>query len=244
MIDTEDTGLAVPFFNTNAPYDPERVAEALWVGAWMAARSEEVGRPPLRGGITLPDGTFYQTLQAGDLPRLDGRSGVAAFAAAKAAGKEAAKDMATEAAISLALAGTSFAMTRYAGEAADAARAGRYSDEATEVGQTVRNAGKEFEEKVQETFRKKIIRKNEEILNPDGSLYTEIDFETADAVFEVGLSLKGKLTQIRRQAEIAQARGKKLIVIYGPDTSPGTIRSYKTELRDMWGNSISFVPHP
>ncbi len=76
-----------------------------------------------------------------------------------------------------------------------------------------------------------------------GRVIGEIDFETAEAIVEVGTSLKGKVGQLHKLAEIAKQRAKRLDVIYGPDTSQGTLNFLKESLRKKWGNRVRFIPH-
>jgi hypothetical protein len=71
----------------------------------------------------------------------------------------------------------------------------------------------------------------------------EIDFETAEAIVEVGISLRGKVDQLHRLAEVAKQRAKRLDVIYGPDTSPGTLNFLKESMAKKWGNRVRFIPH-
>ncbi len=107
----------------------------------------------------------------------------------------------------------------------------------------VKSAGDLFEERVKNTFSKEIIRQNEILRNSAGKVIGEIDFETAEAIAEVGLSLRGKVNQLHRLAEIAKQRGKRLDVIYGPDTSPGTFKFLQESLAKKWGNRVRFIPH-
>jgi RHS repeat-associated protein len=106
------------------------------------------------------------------------------------------------------------------------------------------SAGDAFESSVRNTFRNQIIRHNEIIRDPTGRMVTEIDFETAEAIVEVGLSLGGKLPQLHRLADIAAQRGKRLDVIYGPATSPGTLQAFRDSLQRRHGNRVRFYPHP
>jgi len=105
------------------------------------------------------------------------------------------------------------------------------------------NIGGAFEDAVKNTFRKKIIRQNEVLKDATGKVIGEIDFETAEALVEVGSSLKGKLPQLHKLAEIAKQRAKRLDVIYGPDTAPGTLNALKESLGKKFGNRVRFIPH-
>ena len=68
-------------------------------------------------------------------------------------------------------------------------------------------------------------------------------FETVDAIVEAVLSLKGKLPQLHKLAEVAASRGKRPDVIYGPRTRPGTIRAFKESLRKTHGLRVRFIRH-
>ena len=114
-------------------------------------------------------------------------------------------------------------------------------DDGVEV--VARSAGDLFEDAVKETFRKKIIRENEILRDKAGKVIAEIDFETAEAIVEVGISLKGKVGQLHKLAGIAAQRGKRLDVIYGPNTSQGTLNFLMESLRKKWGNRVRFIPH-
>jgi hypothetical protein len=103
--------------------------------------------------------------------------------------------------------------------------------------------GELFEQSVKDTFRKKIIKENEILRDRSGKVIGEIDFETSEATYEVGISLKGKTDQLHKLAEIAQQKGKRLDVVYGPDTSPSTLEFLKESLRKKWGNRVRFIPH-
>ena len=107
----------------------------------------------------------------------------------------------------------------------------------------VRSAGDLFEDSVKNTFRKKIIRQNEVLRNRAGKVIGQIDFETAEAIVEVGISLKNKTRQLHKLAEIAKQRAKRLDVIFGPDTSPGTLKFLKESLQKKFGNRVRFIPH-
>ena len=106
-----------------------------------------------------------------------------------------------------------------------------------------KSPGELFEESVRETFKKKIIQQNEVLRDASGRVIGEIDFETAEALVEVGLSLGGKTKQLVRLAEIATERAKRLDVFYGPETSPGTLKKLEQTLRLRFGNRVRFIPH-
>ena len=110
-------------------------------------------------------------------------------------------------------------------------------------GGRIRGRGELFEERVRNTFRNKIIRQNEVLRDSAGRVIGEIDFETAEAIVEVGTSLKKKLPQLHKLAGIAKQRAKRLDVIYGPDTPPGTLKAVKQSLRKKWGSRVRFIPH-
>ncbi len=103
-------------------------------------------------------------------------------------------------------------------------------------------AGEAFERAVKETFKRKIIREGE-VVYRNNKIFQEIDFEIPDALVEAGISLKDKLSELHRLAELAAERSKQLIVVYGPRTSQGTLRAYKASLRKKWGNRVRFIPH-
>ncbi|HKY40899.1 MAG TPA: RHS repeat-associated core domain-containing protein, partial [Polyangiaceae bacterium] len=105
------------------------------------------------------------------------------------------------------------------------------------------SAGEAFEESVKSTFRKKIITENEIVRDASGKVVAEIDFETTEAIVEVGTSLGSKLPQLHKLAAIAKERTKRLDVIYGPGTSPATLRAFKESLAKKWGNRVRFIPH-
>ncbi len=107
----------------------------------------------------------------------------------------------------------------------------------------LKSAGEQFEESVQNTFRNKIIRQNEVLRNSAGRVLGEIDFETTEAIVEVGTSLRGKVGQLHKRAQVAKDRAKRLDVIYGPDTSEGTLKFLQESLRTKWGNRVRFIPH-
>lgn len=107
----------------------------------------------------------------------------------------------------------------------------------------MKSAGELFEERVQNTFRNKIIRQNEVLRDSAGRVLGEIDFETAEAIVEVGTSLRGKVGQLHKLAQVAKDRAKRLDVIYGPDTSEGTLKFLQESLRKKWGNRVRFIPH-
>jgi hypothetical protein len=106
-----------------------------------------------------------------------------------------------------------------------------------------KSAGELFEESVKNTFRKKIIRQNEILRDSAGRVVGQIDFETSEAIYEVGISLRGKVGQLHKLAEVAKQRAKRLDVVYGPDTPPGTLEFLKESLRKKWGNRVRFIPH-
>jgi hypothetical protein len=110
-------------------------------------------------------------------------------------------------------------------------------------GPRILSPGDAFEAAVKRTFRGKIISQNEILRDATGRVIGEIDFETAEAIVEVGLSLRGKLSQLHKLAAIAVQRGKQLIVVYGPETAPGTLGELKRSLRLKWGNRVRFVYH-
>ena len=128
-------------------------------------------------------------------------------------------------------------------------RWGKKADDVDETGKgkggggTAKSPGDLFEESAKKTFRKKIIRENEVLRDSTGKVTGEIDFETAEAIVEVGISLKGKAGQLHRLAEIARQRAKRLDVIYGPNTSSGTLKFLRESLRKKWGNRVRFIPH-
>jgi hypothetical protein len=105
-----------------------------------------------------------------------------------------------------------------------------------------KSAGELFEDRVKAIFRKKIIRENELLRDAAGKVIGEIDFEIPEALVEVGISLAGKMKQLHRLAEVAAQRGKKLLVIYGQDTAPGTLEALKKSLGKKWGNRVVFIP--
>jgi hypothetical protein len=90
--------------------------------------------------------------------------------------------------------------------------------------------GDQFEERVKNTFRNKIIRQNEILMDAGGRVIGEIDFETAEAIIEVGISLNKKTEQLHKLAEITVQRSKRHDIIYGPRTSPGTLKFLKESL--------------
>lgn len=100
-----------------------------------------------------------------------------------------------------------------------------------------------FESKVKSTFKKKIINQNEVLKDATGKVIGEIDFETSEALVEVGISLGGKTSQLHRLASLAKKRAKRLDVIYGPRTSPGTLKGLKESLKKKFGNRVQFIPH-
>ena len=100
-----------------------------------------------------------------------------------------------------------------------------------------------FEESVKKTMSKKIIRQNEIVRDSAGKVIGEIDFETVEAISEVGISVRGKADSLHRLAESAAQRGKRLDVFYGPDTSPGRLKFLQESLAKKWGNRVRFIPH-
>lgn len=105
------------------------------------------------------------------------------------------------------------------------------------------NLGKLFENQVIDKYRKKIIKQNEAIFDKTGRQFGEIDFETKESIFEVGLSLDGKLSQLHKLAEIAKDKGKKLTVIFDyTKTSKSRLSEFKESLRKKWGTRVEFVP--
>ena len=104
------------------------------------------------------------------------------------------------------------------------------------------NLGKQFEEQMIKKYEKKIIKKNEEIFQ-NGKRVTEIDFETEEAIFEVGLSLDSKMDKLHLKASIAEQRKKKLIVIYDYEKTPAArLNELQESLKNRWGSRVSFVP--
>ncbi len=106
------------------------------------------------------------------------------------------------------------------------------------------SAEKTFEDNEKDTFGSKIIRQNEILRNADGRVVGEIDFETDEAIVEVGSSLTGKLGQLDRLAKVAKDRGKRLDVICGPNTPYVQLTFMRDSLRKKWGNRVRFIPHP
>ena len=103
--------------------------------------------------------------------------------------------------------------------------------------------GELFERQVQETFKKKIIRKNEPLIDKAGKQIGEIDFETSDALVEVGLSLEGKLRQIQRLAKESISRGKRVDVIFDVTKTPQKrVDEFKRILQKDFGNRVKFIP--
>jgi hypothetical protein len=70
----------------------------------------------------------------------------------------------------------------------------------------------------------------------------EIDFETDEALVEVGISLGKKMRQLYKEVEIAVQRGKRLDVIYGPKTPSVRLAQLKTSLQKKWGGRVRFIP--
>jgi len=102
--------------------------------------------------------------------------------------------------------------------------------------------GDRFEQQIKDKFSKKLIKQNE-ILKENGKVVGEIDFETADSLFEVGLSLSGKSKQLHRLAKEAKKRKKKLTVVYDYEkTSKGTLKSLQESLKKKHGSRVRFVP--
>lgn len=108
----------------------------------------------------------------------------------------------------------------------------------------LREAREIFEESVQHTFRNKIIRQNEVLRDSAVRVLGEINFETAEAIFEVGTGLRGKVGQLYKLAQVAKDGAKRLDLIYAPDTSEGALRFLQESLRKKWGNRVRFIPHP
>ena len=104
-------------------------------------------------------------------------------------------------------------------------------------------SGTSFEEAAQRVFRNKIVRQNEVIRDNTGRVIAEIDFETAEAVVEVGQSLGGKSQQLFKLAEIARSRAKRLDVLYDPATAPPRrLSTLRQQLRGKFGNRVRFIP--
>jgi RHS repeat-associated protein len=152
---------------------------------------------------------------------------------AKEAAEKAAKEAAEKAAKEAAEKAAKEAAEKDAKEAAEKA--------AKEVPKE--SAGDLFEASVKRTFARKIIQQNEVLRDKAGDVVGEIDFETTEAIVEVGLSLRGKMSQLHKRAEIAKERSKRLDVVYGPDTPPGTLDALKASLQKRWGNRVRFIPH-
>jgi hypothetical protein len=55
--------------------------------------------------------------------------------------------------------------------------------------------------------------------------------------------VRAKVDQLHTLAEIAMQRGKRLDVVSGPDTAPGTLKFLKDSLGKRWGNRVRFIPH-
>lgn len=100
-----------------------------------------------------------------------------------------------------------------------------------------------YEQQIKDRFRRKILRENEIIRDANGKIIGEIDFETAEAIVESGISLSDKLPQLHRLAELARQRAKRLDVIYDPTiTPPGRVNAFRNSLRLKWGNRVRFIP--
>jgi hypothetical protein len=100
-----------------------------------------------------------------------------------------------------------------------------------------------FEQQIKDEFAKKIIRENELIYDEAGNLTGEIDFETSEALCEVGLSLDGKLPQLMREAELAKLRAKRLDVFYDVTRTPaGRLTAFKDSLGLKYGKRVRFIP--
>jgi hypothetical protein len=100
-----------------------------------------------------------------------------------------------------------------------------------------------FERAAQNLFRKKIIKHNEIIRDGAGNVIAEIDFETEEAVVEVGKSLGQKSAQLFKLAEIAKQRSKRLDVIYDPERTPrGRLVELRDQLQGKFGNRVRFIP--
>jgi uncharacterized spore protein YtfJ len=112
-----------------------------------------------------------------------------------------------------------------------------------EAGAALRIGGDAFEAAAKKAFAKRIIRQNEVLRDASGKVIGEIDFETAEALVEVGVSLGGKSMQLFRLAEIASARAKRLDVLFDPRTTPRARLNELTEqLRGKFGNRVRFIP--
>ena len=121
-----------------------------------------------------------------------------------------------------------------------------FPDRSGEFGPNVvfseKSRGEIFEETVKERFRGKIIRENEELFDDEGNIIGEIDFETEEAIVEVGLSLGKKSKQLFQRAEEAERRKKRLDVIFGPETPPARAKELEGQLRKKFGNRVRFIP--
>ena len=103
--------------------------------------------------------------------------------------------------------------------------------------------GELFELQIKNLWRKKIIKENEKLFDKNGVELGEIDFETADALVEVGLSLDDKMGQLHLLANEAFKRQKKLIVVYDHTITPTRrLTDFKSSLGKKWGSRVSFVP--
>jgi len=104
------------------------------------------------------------------------------------------------------------------------------------------NCGEAFERAVKAKFANKIIQENEKLYNSAGEVVGEIDFETNEAIVEVGTSLAGKMNQLHKLAQVAADRAKRLDIIYGPDTSWRTVKAFSESLSKKWGSRVRFIP--
>lgn len=103
--------------------------------------------------------------------------------------------------------------------------------------------GELYEQQIKDRFRKKIINENEILTDSAGNVIGQIDFETSEALVEVGLSLGNKSNQLHRLAAIAQQRAKRLDVIFDPLVTPqGRLEAFRRSLRLKWGNRVRFIP--
>ncbi len=100
-----------------------------------------------------------------------------------------------------------------------------------------------FELRVKNTFRSKIIKENEILKDSSGNIIGEIDFETSEAIVEVGKSLGSKAGQLHKLAREAVKRKKRLDIIYGPDTPLQRLNDFRNSLKKRYGNRVRFIPH-